>query len=351
MTFVYMNPLAFLLDEWQQRHLLTDGQRGQLETHERNRPVSVYFLLRSLLYAGILLFTSGVGVLIYNNIDTIGHTALIGLLAVLTAGSFFYVIRTSVPFSRGIVENEAKFSDFALLIACTLFLILEGYVQWRYNVFGTRYGLATVLPAVLFLFCAYRFDHRGVLSMGLTALASWVGITVAPLDVLSSNDFNNLKLIVTGVLLGAFYIGVGLTSERTNFKKHFAFTYLLLGGNVFFIGSLAGLFRSEGWSFGFALPLAAGCWLFINHARRTQSFLFLLMAVVYGYIGFTYVLFQVMNEALWAFFGLMYVVASTGGVIWFFLNYKKILKGGAAAAAGRSQKSGAGSESTDNHLS
>lgn len=321
-----MNPLSFLLGEWQHRRLLSDGQRSALETHERTRPVSVYFLLRSLLYAGVLLFTSGVGMLIYKNIDTIGHTVLIGLLAALTLGGFFYVIRTGGAFSRGSVENESKFGDFALLIACTLFLILEGYVQWRYNVFGTRYGLATVLPAVLFLFCAYRFDHRGVLSMGLTALASWVGITVAPLDVLSNNDFNNMQLIVTGVLLGAFYIGVGLTSERINFKKHFAFTYLSLGGNVFFIASLAGLLRSESGSFGFVLPIAAGCWLFIDHARRTQSFLFLLMAVVYGYIGFTYVLFQVMNEELWAFFGLMYVVASTGGVIWFFLNYRKILK-------------------------
>lgn len=325
-TFVYMNPLSFLLDEWQQRHLLTDEQRGQLETHERNRPVSLYILLRSLLYAGILLFTSGVGVLIYNNIDTVGHTALIALLAVLTAGSFFYVYRTSVPFSRGLIENEAKFSDFTLLIACTLFLMLEGYVQWRYNVFGTRYGLATVLPAVLFLFCAYRFDHRGVLSMGLTAFASWVGITVAPMEVLSNNDFNDMKLIVTGVLLGVLYIGVGVASERMDFKKHFSFTYLLLGGNVFFIGSLAGLFREEGWAFEFALPIAAGCWLFVNYARRSQSFLFLLMAVVYGYIAFTYLLFEVMNEALWAFFGMFYVAASTGGVIWFFLNFKKLLK-------------------------
>ncbi|WP_428660424.1 DUF2157 domain-containing protein [Runella sp.] len=321
-----MNPLSILLDEWQQRHLLTDEQREQLETHERNRPVSLYILLRSLLYLGIVLFTSGVGVLIYNNIDTIGHTALITLLAVLTAGSFFYVYRTRVPFSWGMVENEAKFSDFALLISCTLFLLLEGYVQWRYTVFGTRYGLATVLPAVLFLFCAYRFDHRGVLSMGLTALASWVGITVAPLEVLNNNDFNDIQLIVTGVLLGAFYIGVGLGSEKKNFKKHFAFTYLLLGGNVFFIGALAGLFRSESWSAGFILPIVTGSWLFMKYARRSRSFLFLLMAVVYGYIGITYLLFETMNEDLWAFFGLFYIFGSTGAVIWFFMNYKKLLK-------------------------
>ena len=320
-----MNPLSVLLSEWQKSQLISDGQREQLETHERNRPVSVYILLRSLLYTGLLLFTSGAGFLIYNNIDTIGHDALIALLALMTGGCFYYVYRHSLPFSKGMVEPDAKFFDFALLIACTLFLSLEGYVQWRYQVFGTRYGLATILPAAFFLFCAYRFDHRGVLSMGLTALASWVGITVAPMNVLNGNDFNDLTLILTAVLLGAAYVGLGLASEAADFKKHFAFTYLLLGGNVFFIASLAALFRNESWALAFMIPLAAGCWLFMNYARRSQSFLFLLMAVVYGYIGITYLIFTIMNEDLWAFFGILYVMASTGGVIWFFLNYKKLL--------------------------
>ena len=59
-----MNPLTDLLDNWQQRQLLTSAERSRLESHERTRPVSLYILLRTLLYAGILLFTAGAAILI-----------------------------------------------------------------------------------------------------------------------------------------------------------------------------------------------------------------------------------------------------------------------------------------------
>lgn len=321
-----MNPLTDLLDDWQQRQLLTSAERTHIESHEQTRPVSLYMLLRTLLYAGILLFTAGAAILIYKNIDTIGHDALIAVLALLTGGCFYYTYRHSEPFSKGMVDTESKFTDFVLLIGATLFLSLEGYVQWRYNVFGTRYGLATMIPAVLFIFCAYRFDHRGVLSMGLTALASWVGLTVTPFEVLTSNDFNNESIINTAVLFGIASVGISLWLDKQNIKRHFTFTYLLLGGNLLFISALAGLFSLDYW-YAFAVVIAAGAWYFFRYAQQEQSFLFLLMAVLYSYIAFTYLLFKWIdnNDVFFSLSGL-YFLGSSVGVILFIINYKKLLR-------------------------
>ncbi|MEZ4902148.1 MAG: DUF2157 domain-containing protein [Spirosomataceae bacterium] len=320
-----MTPLSELLQLWQERQLITPQEAATLETQERNRPVSLHLMLRTMLYTGILLFTSGIGILIYKNIDTLGHELLIVLLALLTLACFGYVFYHRMPFSREEIHSEGKLTDFVLLLACTLFLSLEGYVQWRYNLFGTRYGLAALLPAVLFLFCAYRFDHRGVLSMGLTALASWVGLTITPLEVMTSNDFNNQPLINTAVVFGLLVVGGGILLEKQNIKKHFTFTYLLLGGNLLFISALSGLFSSELW-FVFALVVGGAAWYFFRYAQQTQSFLFLLMAVVYAYIGFTYLVFKWANTELIIALSSFYFIGSAVGVILFILNYKKLLK-------------------------
>ncbi|MFN4146095.1 MAG: DUF2157 domain-containing protein [Runella sp.] len=315
---------TYFLDLWQKQGLLTPDEQQRIQHYEQNRAISVYWLLQMVLYIGLLLFTTGAGMLIYLNIDTIGHEALIAALAVITMGCFYYVYRHRQPFSWGEVNHEGKFADIALLLACTLFLSLEGYVQWRYEIFGIRYGLATFMPAVLFLYLAYRFDHRGVLSMGLTALASWVGLSVAPLEVLSANDFGNAHVINTAVIFGVLVVGLALWLDTKGFKKHFTFTYLLLAGNLLFVAALAGMFSLPYWPV-FGVVVGTGAWFFFRYAQRTRSFLFLLMAFVYGYIAVTYLVFKYMNNDLLVLFGTFYVAASAAVVIAFLLGYKKLL--------------------------
>lgn len=56
--------------------------------------VSVFYELRSLLYLGILLFTTGAGLLIYENIGELGHLLSIIGLFVLTLVCFAYAFKT-----------------------------------------------------------------------------------------------------------------------------------------------------------------------------------------------------------------------------------------------------------------
>lgn len=307
-----------------EKTIISAEQATQINTTEKSQPFSIHWELRSLLFLGITFLSTGLGILIYKNIDTIGHNILIGLIAMVCLGCFYYAFLHKKPFSWQEIFGTTNLDDFALLGGCLTFLTLESYLQFQYTIFGTRYGLAAFIPAVLFFFCAYRFDHRGVLSMAITALASGVGVSIAPVQLWEANDFNSLNLIITALLLGSLVIFTGWISEQRNLKKHFSFTYFLLGGNLAFVASLAGLFEFD-WKIIYFISAAALSFLYITYARQKNSYIFLLMGVVYGYIAFTYGIFKVMPNDLDAFFFMLYFMLTGAGVIIFLIKIKEII--------------------------
>jgi hypothetical protein len=304
--------------------VISPAQAKTIGDFESSRTFSVHGELRTILYLGTLLFSAGIGVLIYENIDTIGHQAIIAALALLTAGAFVYTFKHSPPFSRGADREPHKTASYMLLLGCTTFLILEGYAQHEYQIFGERYGLATLIPTILFFCSAYRFDHAGVLSLAITGLASWLGLTIAPLSVLTKNDFTDPALLWSAMVLGVALIAIARISVKYSFKAHFAFTYLLLGGNLALAASLAGLIN-EAFKLPFFLVGAALSCFYVYSARQVQSKLFLVIGVIYGYIILTYSLFHVLGEVAAATLGIFYFTFSSAGVVYFLLNFKKML--------------------------
>jgi Predicted membrane protein (DUF2157) len=306
--------------------VISSQQKDRILEVEQNPLFSIHWELRTLLYLGITLLSGGLGTLIYQNIDSIGHSVIVAVIAILCLASFGYAFWKRLAFSTEEVSNPSPFADFALLLGCLLFVTLEGYVQYQYNLFGTRYGLVTFLPAILFIGLAYLFDHRGVLSMGLTALASWVGLAISP-EKLFSNDFTNQNLLILAIVLGLFLVLIGWLSERYSFKKHFAFTYFFLGGNLTAIASLTGLFNNEGKIVYFIIIMALSV-LGVMYARQKHSFLFLLLGIIYGYIAFTYTFFTVLSSIsseVTFMFSTLYFFATCAGIVVFFIKIKDIL--------------------------
>lgn len=313
-----------LLEILTEKKIISAEQASQINVSDSNQPFSIHWELRLLLYLGITLLSSGLGVLIYKNIDTLGHNVLIGLIALVCMACFYYAFRHRKPFSWGEIEESSNLDDFALLGACLTFLTLEGYLQYQHNFFGTRYGLAAFLPAVLFFFCAYYFDHRGVLSMAITALASWIGISITPLRLLKNNDFNSQDILITAISLGIFLIIIGWVSIQKELKKHFSFTYFIFGGNLTFIAALSGLFAFD-LKFIYGIIIAVLSYLSIVYARTKHSYLFLLMGVVYGYIAFTYMMFKIFPNDLDPFLYMLYFMLSAAGVVLFLIKIKEIV--------------------------
>lgn len=319
-----------LLQNLQQKDLISPEQSTLILEYENDKSFSLHYELRTLLYLGITLLTSGLGVLVYQNLDTIGHGVIVTLITTITLACFTFTFWKRECFTWLEVKNSHYFSDFVLLLGCASFLILEGYLQFQYDLFGLKYGLVTFIPAILFFFCAYFFDHRGVLSMAITAFASWVGVSIAPFSVLEKNSFSAPDFLFTAIILGLVLSAMGFISEYKNLKKHFSFTYLLLGSNLTLIATLSGMFSDANWSVVYALITLTLCVGLFLYARKTQSYIFLLMGVIYVYIVLTYLLFKfaepIINSESVYMFTMYYFLLSGVGVIVFLMRIKKILK-------------------------
>ncbi|MBD2701744.1 DUF2157 domain-containing protein [Spirosoma sp. BT702] len=281
-----------VLNELHKQGILDAKQQGQIAEIEQKKPFSLHWELRSILYIGILLFSGGVGLLVYDNFDQIGHGALLVAIAVACAGCFYFAWRNRPDWTPSETKSRSTFGDYALILGCLLFLTLEGYAQYAYNVFGTRYGLVTLLPALLFLPLSYRFDHRGVLGMALTALISWVGVTVRPLELYFKTNFFDQRTVFSAIGLALILLGTAFWLERRRIKPHFTYTYLTIAGNLLMVALLGGLFNFNEIWIPFAIAIAVACIALDRYARREKSFLFLLMSVVYGYIAITYLFIE-----------------------------------------------------------
>lgn len=313
-----------LVDTLTEKNIISEEQATQVKTSDLTQPFSIHWELRLLLYLGIMLLSTGLGFVIYENIDTIGHNILIALVALVCVGCFYYAFNHRKPFSWKELDETTNLDDFALLGGCLAFLTLEGYLQYQYSFLGTRYGLAAFLPAVLFFFCAYFFDHRGVLSMAITALASWIGISITPLRLLKNNDFNSQDIVITSILLGITLIIIGWFSIQKDLKKHFSFTYFVFGGNLTFIAALSGLFTFD-LKIIYGLIVGILACFSIVYARTKHSYLFLLMGIIYGYIAFTYTIFKILPDDIDPFLFMLYFVLSGTGVVIFLIKIKAIV--------------------------
>jgi hypothetical protein len=324
-------PTTRLLAELEAAGHLLPAQAAAIAEDELTRPFSLHYELRALLYLGITLLAGGVGVLIYQHIDSLGHGVIIAAITLAMSASFAYAMRHQPAFTWREAPRTSIAADYLLVLGCLLFLVLEGYLQAQYELFGTRYGLATVLPAGLFFYLAYRFDHRGVLSLAITALAAWVGVSVAPLAVFQQALLWHSALSFPGLLLGMVLVAAGLGSEFLDRKRHFAFTYLSLGGNVALLAAMSLLFVTEGrYSLPWLLLVLALCGGLVWYARRAQSYLFLLMSVAYSYVAITYSIVKLLSSSRSSYWVtpmlVLYLPLTLLGIVLLFLNSKKILR-------------------------
>jgi Predicted membrane protein (DUF2157) len=281
--------------------------------------------LKTMLYLGVIMLNIGLGYLIYQHIDTIGHAVIIALISLICIGCFYYAARTTLPFSLKEIKSPTIYFDYAVLLGCLTFLIVEGYLQYQYNVFGTQYSLATFIPMLLFFPVAYYFDHRGALSLAIIALGTWLGLKITPLDVLNQNDFSNDSLVYTGILLGILLSLIGFISELKDIKKHFAFTYFNFGIHLFFICALTALFNFNN-NVLFIPLIILGLIFWIWYARKTTSFYFFLFSVIYGYATLTYLIIKLLSRAnadVTVYF--LYFIFSCAGIIALLFNYKNLL--------------------------
>ena len=309
--------------------LISAQSLERVKSFERNKLFSIHWELRTILYLGVLLLTGGLGILIYKNIDTIGHQVILAFIALLCAGCFYYCERKKLPYTNGKVQSPNAFFDYVLLTGCLTLLIFIGYLQAQYNVFGNRYGLATFIPMVILFFCAYYFDHLGVLCMAITNLGAWMGLAITPVKLFKANNFADTEIIFAGLVLGMFLTLLSYLSTEKKIKPHFSFTYLNFGMNVVFVSCLAGMFRFDSFYIIWILPLSVLVFYFYRKAMELRSFYIVLMLTAYAYISISYVLIRLltMGDVFEVYYLiLLYFIASAVYVSLFLVRMNKKIK-------------------------
>lgn len=311
-----------------QQELISEKDYSNIR--EQGVSFPLFWELRSLLYLGIVLFTAAIGVLVYKHIDTIGHDILVVTIASLGTACFAYCLKHTKGYSPEKRAAPNFLFDYILLLGCLLLLVFVGYIQAQYNVFGHRWGLAAFIPMLLLFIAAYYFDHLGVLSLAITNLAAWVGITATPTRILQENDFNSEATIYAALTLGAALISGAFLSAVKKLKAHFSFTYQNFGAHIFFIALLAALFHFNTLFLFWFVALAGFSFFAFRYAIKKRSFYFLVITALYGWIGLSYVIIELLtrsNADMGSFYALvLYFILSGIGFIRLLIHYNKILK-------------------------
>lgn len=311
--------------------IISDASLVDIQSNNSPKIISVFWELRILLYLGVLLFTAGSGILIYKNIDTIGHTFIILFITLVSAGCFMYCIKQSASFSLKKVDSPNSYFDYILLLACLTFSSVIAYLQFKYNVFGIKYGLALFIPMAMFFVSAYYFDNLAILSLAITNLGAWAGIIVTPMKILSANNYDSPIILYTGIALGILLTLAGYVSKKIDFKAHFNFTFSNIGAHLLFISCLAAMMFFDYSKYVWTVALIIIGFYFYKKALEEGSFYFLLIMTLYGYIGFSYIVLQAfflnqsLNEML-IYITFIYFIITSIGLISFLIKMNKKFK-------------------------
>lgn len=307
-----------LAEDLFQAQIISENSFQKISSYLSKRLFSLNFELKSFFYVGVMMLAGGLGISVYKNIDTIGHLAVILFIAAVTISGFAWCFKKSRPYAPEKTESPGMVFDYVLLLASLTFVTLIGYLQFQYAVFGSYNSLALLIPALGLFFAAYYFDHLGVLSIAITCLAGFAGISISPYDLIRSNNFSGTGYIWTGLLLGFFLIAAGDFISMRGIKEHFLFTWLNFAAHLLFVSCIAAIIMIN--VPVFTLLLAALVFAGMKYARSSNSFYIHVITVLYGFVGFTYTAFYFLIKVIdfWVYYlGFIYLILSSI----FFIRY------------------------------
>lgn len=315
------------------KNLITENQYHEITTYRNLNVFSLNAELKLFLYLSVLLFTSGIGILIYKNIDSIGHIALLSILLIVIAACFYYCFKNSKGFQKTETVFESPILEYLVLAANILTCIFIGYLQFQYKPFGTHYDLATLIPTIVSFFCAYYFDNKSVLTIAITGLAAYIGLSVTPQDLLHNDFYSNPNLSYSAIILGGLLILYTIYSSRINLKTHFNIIYLTFALHLISIASISNMvddYSYDGIWMLFGLVLAASSYYFYKVSHETKAMSLYVFMIVYAYIGLNIFVFRFFEfidfSDIWMLFVFILPAYFIGSIVLFIKLIKNFHK-------------------------
>lgn len=277
------------------KQLITQGQYNQISNYRSLNIFSLNAELKLFLYLSVVLFTSGIGILIYDNIDTVGHSILISLVLIATGMCYYFCFKKAPKFQKEQTHFESPVMDYIVLTANLLTCIFISYMQLQHNTFGTNYGLATIIPTTIGLFSAYYFDNKNVLSLAITGLAAYIGLTVTPQSLLQNNFYDTASLSYAAIGLGSVLIAWNYYCSKINLKTHFSFIILTFALHLIGISCLNNLINNDYYLL-FTIFLIASTYYFYRCSYQIKSVSMFSFTVLYGFIGLNISFFKIIDS-------------------------------------------------------
>jgi len=272
------------LDQWKESGAISSEQHAYLAGLSRHEPFSIFFELNVLLYAGVLAFIAGLGWTVTTWSRQLGDVLVLAMLSLLLAASFWYCFSRAAAWSRAETPSPNLIFDYVLYLGSLVWSVELVYLENRFHILSGQWDDYLLVTAVLYLLLAYRFDNRFVLSLGLSSLAGWFGLTISQWPSRQDADYRPYAILYS-LTAGA----AGAILHRFGLKPHFLSTYLNIAANLLFWALLSGVFQSHGYGVWLlALLVACGASLAWGLARR--QFSFVAYAAVYPYIGVSSIL-------------------------------------------------------------
>ena len=283
------------VEELLQKNLISQSQNQEIKNYSALNIFSLHNELRFLIYLSVILFTGGIGILIYKNIDTIGHTIILALILILTGVCFYLSYKKSKGFSNNEVLFDNPMYDYLVLLGTILSCTFVGYLQFQYQTFGNFFGIASLVGSIIAFIVAYYFDNKSALSIAITGLAAYIGITITPKTLVENEVYSNPTLAYSGFALGIGLVLWTIYSTKTNFKKHFNLVFLTFALHLSSICIIAGLLTKFGYqevSYWYIfVPILVGSVYYFNKVSyQISAVSIFLFNVIYAYIGFNIIL-------------------------------------------------------------
>jgi len=280
--------------ELAEKNLIGEEQFTILEAIRTNKIVSLYYELQLVLYLGIMLFTGGVGYLVYKNMSEVGHLLCMALIAASIVTGFYFIRKFAKPYSNSLVTVDLVYFDYILILVSLLIISLFAYIQVYFELVELLLNWTSFISAGILFLMAYRYDNKALLSMGITATAAALGISISPVDWTKGAWTVTSNLYVTSILLGVLLMGVAEFTYRGGIKKHFRFTYQNFGLILFYIGGITAMSERDDELF-FAILILLSSLFLIYYTWIKKEFLFFLYSSIAGYIALTYLFFQLIE--------------------------------------------------------
>jgi len=279
------------LELWREQGAISPEQHAHLASLCRREPFSLFLELNVLLYAGVVTFVAGLGWTVTTWSQQLGDVLVLAVLSSILAACFWYCFSHAPAWSLAQTPAPTAVFDYVLYLGSLVWCVELAYLENRFHMLSGQWDLYLLATAVFFFFLAYRFDNRFELSLALSSLAGWFGLTISHWPSHQDAAYRQYALLYC-LLVG---LG-GVLLQQRGLKPHFFGTYLNIVANVLFWALLSGVFNRQGYGWFLALLLACGASLAWGLTRR--EFAFVAYSVVYGYLGVSSMLIRDMTDEI-----------------------------------------------------